>query len=205
VHYDPDAADHGLPRNPFKSLVVPRPIGWISSLSRAGVVNLAPYSFFNAVAEEPPMVMFAAGDRRDSNGALKDSRRNAEETGEFVVNIATSELREKMSATSASLPPEVDEMAAASLTPAPSVVVKPPRVKESPVNLECRWWKTIELPTTPPARSNAIVIGRVVRIHIAEEILTDGMVDMAKFHPIARLGYWQYTVVDNDFWMRPPP
>ena len=202
MFYDPNKGDHGLPRDPYKSLVVPRPIGWISTVSAAGVVNLAPYSFFNAVSDNPPMVMFASGVHAGSR--YKDSRANAEATGEFVVNIAVDALREPMSQSAASLPPESDEMAEAGLAPAPCRMVRPPRVAESPVAFECRHWKTIELPTEPPAISNAVVLGHIVGIHISEDILTDGMVDMEKFRPLARLGYWQYSVVDNAFWMTPP-
>ena len=139
MFYDAVANTHGLALDPFKALVAPRPIGWISTLSKAGVVNLAPYSFFNAVSEDPHFVMFASGGR-------KDSQRNAEETGEFVCSLATYDLREAMSKTSAAVGPDVDEMRLAGLTPAPSRLVKPPRVAESPVAFECRYWRTIELP-----------------------------------------------------------
>jgi flavin reductase (DIM6/NTAB) family NADH-FMN oxidoreductase RutF len=139
MFYDAVANTHGLALDPFKALIAPRPIGWISTLGKNGVVNLAPYSFFNAVSEDPHFVMFASGGR-------KDSRRNAEETGEFVCSLATYALREAMSRTSAPVGPEVDEMRLAGLTPAPSRLVAPPRVKESPVAFECRYWRTIELP-----------------------------------------------------------
>ena len=139
MFYDAVANSHGLAMDPFKALVAPRPIGWISTLGKNGVVNLAPYSFFNAVSEDPHFVMFASGGR-------KDSQRNAEETGEFVCSLATYDLREAMNRTSAAVGPEVDEMRLAGLTPAPSRLVAPPRVKELPVAFECRYWRTIELP-----------------------------------------------------------
>src|SRR6478735_11632674 len=126
MYYDPRRNDHGLSHNPITALVAPRPIGWISTVSRSGVVNLAPYSFFNLVSGTPPFVMFSSKPR-------KDSQRNAEETGEFVCSLATYDLREAMSKTSAAVGPEVDEMRLAGLTPAPSRLVAPPRVKESPV------------------------------------------------------------------------
>ena len=203
MFYDPNRNSHGLPHNPYKSIIVPRPIGWISTVSREGVVNLAPYSYFNAVSDTPPMVMFCPGGAPER--PRKDSRINAEETGEFVVNIATEALREQMSQTAATLPPDRDELTEAGLTPAPCCIVTPPRVAESPVSLECKHHQTVVLPADGPKATNAIVIGHVVGIHISDDILTDGMVDMAKFRPVARLGYWQYTVVDNSFWMTPPP
>jgi flavin reductase (DIM6/NTAB) family NADH-FMN oxidoreductase RutF len=203
MFYDPRTENHGLPRNPFKSLVVPRPIGWISTVSKEGVINVGPYSFFNAVADRPAMVMFSSSHRPESP-ERKDSHRNAEETGEFVVNIVTEALKERMNVTSAPYPAETDEMAKAGLTPAPCVNVKAPRIAEAPVALECKHFQTVRLPAMAPDTGNVIVIGSVVGIHIDESILTDGMVDMTKFRPIARLGYWQYTVVDNAFWMEPP-
>jgi len=194
---------HGLKRDPFKSLVVPRPIGWISSQDGKGRVNLAPYSFFNAVASDPPMVMFSANGAH-SEGGLKDSAKNAEESGEFVCNLATFELREKMNASSASLPRNTDEFQVAGLTPAPSTLVKPPRVAESPVHLECRWIKTVALPSNNPDEPNTVIFGQVIGIHIDDSLIKDGMIDMAVLRPIARLGYMDYTVVDNVFSLNRP-
>lgn len=194
---------HGLKRNPFKSLVVPRPIGWISSIDADQRVNLAPYSFFNAVASDPPIVMFS-GNGVHEEGGLKDSVKNAEETGEFVCNLATWELRDQMNASSESLPRGVDEFGVAKLTPVPSKLVKPPRVAESPVHLECVWLKTVPLPAEDPTQPNNVVFGKVIGIHIDESIITDGMIDMKVFRPIARLGYMDYTVVDTVFTMKRP-
>jgi flavin reductase (DIM6/NTAB) family NADH-FMN oxidoreductase RutF len=194
---------HGLKHNPFKSLIVPRPIGWISSQDKNGVVNLAPYSYFNGVGSEPPTVMFAS-EGTHTEGDFKDSATNVRETGEFVCNLATWALREAMNATSAQVPRAVDEFELAGLTPAPSQMVKPPRVKESPVHLECTHLKTVELPSHDPQRPNLVVFGRVVGIHIDDSILRDGMIDMDVFKPIARLGYMDYTVVDNVFSMLRP-
>jgi len=204
MFYEPKGkGSHGLPHDPFKSLVVPRPIGWISTISNAGVVNLAPYSFFNGVAYAPPMVMFAPNGQH-AEGGHKDTLSNIVETGEFVVNIATWELREEMNASSATVPRAVDEMAMAGLEAAPSTLVRPPRVKASPVHFECLHVTTVELPADDPASPNSTVFGQVVGIHISDDILTEGMVDMAKFRPIARLGYFDYTVVDNVFTMARP-
>ena len=194
---------HGLKHNPFKSLIVPRPIGWVSTHDSRGVVNLAPYSYFNGVGSEPPTVMFAS-EGSHPEGDFKDSATNVQETGEFVCNIATWELREAMNATSAQVARSVDEFALAGLTPAASRLVKPPRVKESPVHLECTHLKTVELPSNDPDRPNLVVFGRVVGIHIDDSVIADGMIDMDAFRPIARLGYMDYTVVDNVFTMRRP-
>ncbi len=194
----PGVKPAGLPHDPFKSLVVPRPIGWISTVDPDGVVNLAPYSYFNAVSSEPPIVLFASNHAR-SDDRRKDSHRNAERTGGFVVNLATYDLREQMNASSADVPPEVDEMALAGLTAVPSRLVKAPRVAEAPVHLECRYMQTVQLPSWNPKVSNAIVIGEVIGVHIADEFIAGGRVDVGKLRPIARLGYMDYAVVDTIF------
>jgi flavin reductase (DIM6/NTAB) family NADH-FMN oxidoreductase RutF len=197
------AGGHGLKYDPFKSLIVPRPIGWISSQDRNGVVNLAPYSFFNAVADAPPIVMFSAnGAHRE--GGWKDTVKNVQETGEFVCNLATWETREAMNATSATVARSVDELALAGLTPLPSRLVAPPRVAESPAHLECRHLRTVELPSDEPGQPNLVVFGQVVGVHIDDRILRDGRVDSSAFRPIARLGYAEYTVVERVFSMRRP-
>ena len=193
MFYDAVANTHGLAIDPFKALVAPRPIGWVSTLGKNGVVNLAPYSFFNAVSEDPHFLMSGSGGR-------KDSQRNAEETGEFVCSLATYELREAMNRTSAPVAPDVDEMQLVGLTPAPSRLVAPPRVKESPVAFECRYWRTIDLPgRNGKPGTNAIVLGQVIGIHIADEAIVNGRVDVTRLKPIARLGYGDYAVVDEVF------
>ena len=175
------------------ALVSPRPIGWISTLDANGVVNLAPYSFFNAVSTNPHFVMFSSGGR-------KDSQRNAEETGEFVCSLATYDLREAMNRTSTHVEPHVDEMVLAGLSPAQSTMVAPPRVAESPVAFECKYWRTIDLPGADGGPGNhAIVLGQVVGIHIDDAALVDGRVDVTKLRPIARLGYRDYAVIDEVF------
>jgi flavin reductase (DIM6/NTAB) family NADH-FMN oxidoreductase RutF len=194
----------GLPHNPFKALVAPRPIGWISSLSRDGVVNVAPYSFFNAVADRPPIVFFAANGPSRERG-VKDSQRNAEETGEFVANIATWDLRSRMNETSAPLPPDVSEAEVAGLRLADSRIVGPPRLADSPVSLECRWLRTLEMPSDDPEAGNFVVFGQVVGIHLDDAALTpEGLVDVTRYRPIARLGYMDYTRVDAVFSMQRP-
>ena len=199
MFYQPRTQSHGLPHNPFKSCIVPRCIGWISSLAPDGTVNLAPYSFFNGVGDNPPMVMFSSGGRHKHGE--KDSQANVETTGEFVCNMVTWELRQQMSLTSAPTRPEVNEFDYAGLEWEPSEVVKPPRVKASPIHLECEYLQTVDLPCNDPAATNAIIIGEVVGIHIRDCVLTDGMVDMSKFRPVARMGYMDYTVVDSVFTM----
>ena len=135
MFYDPRKSPHGLPHNPLNSLVLPRPIGWISTVSSEGVANLAPYSFFNLINGDPPMVMFSSQRRND--GEKKDTQRNAEETGDFVFNLCCWDLREQMNLTASIEEPRFDELAAVGLSPAPSVNVKSPRVAEAPVHLEC--------------------------------------------------------------------
>ncbi|UCH72877.1 MAG: flavin reductase family protein [Rhodospirillales bacterium] len=193
---------HGLPHDPFKSCVMPRPIGWLTTVSAAGVVNLAPFSFFNGVASGPPVVVVGINGRQPHGP--KDTLANCRATGEFVANMATWDLRDAMNLTSASLPAEIDEMALVGLTPAPSKLVKPPRVKESPINLECRVLQLVDLPCDDPESKNITVFGHVVGIHIDDSVLTSGLVDVAKIRPIARLGYMDYTVIDEVFEMRRP-
>ncbi len=188
MHYDTEANNHGLRHNPFKALAVPRPIGWIGTTSRAGVHNLAPYSFFNAVSDRPPVVLF-------SSAGHKDSLRNAVETGEFTCSIATYDLREQMNMSSAPVGEAVDEFALAGLTPAPSRLVRAPRVAESPAAFECKTWKTVELPAPDAAHTHTVVFGLVVGVYINEAIIRDGMVDTGLMKPIARLGYMDYAVV----------
>ncbi len=197
------ADGHGLAHDPFKALVVPRPIGWISTLSAEYGPNLAPFSFFNAVSAAPPVVMFAAnGAHRD--GGPKDSALNAERGGEFVCNLATWDLREAMNASAAMLGRGENEFSVAGLTAAPSRLVAPPRVAQSPVNLECRYLRTVDLPSRDPAERNAAVFGEVVAIHIDDSLLHDGRVDVAAMRPLARLGYMEYAVIDRVFSMPRP-
>src|SRR5215218_8313391 len=181
MYYDPRRNNHGLKRSPMLALVVPRPIGWISTVSRAGVVNLAPYSFFNVVSGAPPFIMFASKPR-------KDSQRNAEETGEFVYNMATYDLREAVNASSAEFGPAVSEPERIGLEMAPCRAVKPPRVARSPVVLECKYFKTVELFSSDGTRSaSTVIIGEVVGIHIDDAVIANGHVDVRRMQPLARL------------------
>ena len=198
---------HGLRHNPFNALVAPRPIGWISTLDRDGRANLAPYSFFNAVSYTPPQVLFSGGQRPAKRGAavpMKDSVTNARETGEFVCNIATWDLRERMNASSAHVAAEVDEFELAGLSKAPARLVKPPRVAESPVHLECVTVAVYPTLSVPGYSPNLIVLGKVVGIHIDQRVITDGVVDQTKLRLLGRLGGHDYVCVNDVFAMRRP-
>jgi flavin reductase (DIM6/NTAB) family NADH-FMN oxidoreductase RutF len=189
---------HGLKHNPFKALVSPRPIGWISSMDDKGALNLAPFSFFNAMSDNPPTIVMGFSGTH-SEGGPKDTLANIQATGEFVSNVVTYEIRDNMNATSEMVARAVNEFDLANLTAIPSNMVQVPRVKESPVNMECKLLDVIDLPSNDPERPNRMVLGQVVGIHIDESIITDGMIDMGKFHPLARLGYKDYTAVKDVF------
>jgi flavin reductase (DIM6/NTAB) family NADH-FMN oxidoreductase RutF len=194
---------HKLLHDPFKSLIVPRPIGWVSSVDPWNAVNLAPFSFFNAVSSDPPMVVLGINGLHVEGGD-KDTLSNIKQTKDFVVNIATWELRHQMNQTSASLPRNVDELATSNLRAKPSCLIKSPWVENSPVNMECILHKIIYLPSSDKFSKNVCVFGEVVGIHISDNILSEGIIDMDKFRPIARLGYSDYTVVDQKFTMKRP-
>jgi len=198
MFYDPRRNDHNLPHNPWTALVVPRPIGWISTVSKTGVVNLAPYSFFNTVSAHPPLVLFSSHPR-------KHSQINAEETGEFVANLATWDLREVMNASSAEFGPGISEPDRVGIEMASCTNVRPPRVKLSPVVLECKYNTTIKI-THSDGRINpsGIVVGEVVGVHVDDAVIVDGHVDVTRMKPIARLGYMDYAVVEELFSMQRP-
>jgi flavin reductase (DIM6/NTAB) family NADH-FMN oxidoreductase RutF len=199
MHYD--AADRTLPHNPLKALVAPRPIGWISAMNKEGAVNLAPYSYFNAVASGPDMVMFSSAGR-------KDAMTFAEEGGEFVCSIATFALKDAMNATSAPLPRGDSEFPFAGLTPAPSRKVRPPRVAEAPAAIECRWVQTVPLTPLDGGEANHfLVIGQVVSIYVDDAFVKDGRVETGAMHPILRGGYFDYFAVseENRFELKRPP
>jgi flavin reductase (DIM6/NTAB) family NADH-FMN oxidoreductase RutF len=188
MFYDTRKNDHGLPHDPFKAIVAPRPIGWITSMSAKGDINLAPYSYFNGASSKPPLIMFSSEGRKDSLTFI-------EETKEFVCNVAVFELRDAMNQTSAPFDRGINEMARAGLEPAPSRLVKPPRVAASPCALECKWLKTVPLTDLDGnALDNHIVIGQVIGIHIDDRFIRDGLLDTAAMRPIARAGYHEYFV-----------
>jgi flavin reductase (DIM6/NTAB) family NADH-FMN oxidoreductase RutF len=194
---------HGLKHDPFKSLIVPRPIAWVSTLSESGVVNLAPFSFFNAVTDAPPVVVIGIGGNH-AEGGPKDTVANIRDTSEFVVNVVSWNLREQMNQTSAGVQRQIDEMRLAGVAAAPSELVKPPRVAAAPASLECLHLQTVELPSCIPGQNNLAIFGRVIGIHISNEIICDGLVDTKRFHPVARLGYHDYAVVRDVFTMQRP-
>ncbi|KAK7515330.1 nitrilotriacetate monooxygenase component B-like protein [Phyllosticta citriasiana] len=200
VLYEPGKTDHGLPHDPFKACVIPRPIGWISTISSTGAHNLAPYSQFNNLTFDPPYVMFSAN--QTPSAKRKDTVTNAETTGRFVWNLATYPLREAVNISAEQVPPGVDEFARAGLQKEDSIVLDGPRVPmvaDSPVKFECVYHSTLRLPANPPMATAHVVIGRVVAVHIKDEFLTDGILDVRKTLPIARCGYYQYTVVRDTF------
>jgi flavin reductase (DIM6/NTAB) family NADH-FMN oxidoreductase RutF len=192
------AKGHGLPHDPFKAIVAPRPIGWISTRSRDGALNLAPYSFFNAFSTRPFLVWF-------SSEGEKDSVTFARETGEFVANLAGRKLAEKMNASSVNAPRGVSEFGYAGLTPVESVLVAPPRVAEAHAALEC---KVTEINEPRDLKGNHagvwVVTGEVIGVHIDDEVLTDGLFDTVKAGNLARLGYMDYSAVTETFAMRRP-
>jgi flavin reductase (DIM6/NTAB) family NADH-FMN oxidoreductase RutF len=205
MFYDTARRDHGMTQDPLTALIVPRPIGWISTLDGQGRVNLAPYSFYNAVSASPPMIYFSTTGTYGDN-PTKHSRRNAEETGEFVVNMVSAALAKQMNITTSMVDYGVDEMKLAGLTPSPSRYVKPPRVAESPIALECKYWKTIEMPIEEGREKQqaTVVFGRVVGIHVDDSIVKNGRIDTLAFKPVARLGYSEYTTTEN-VWRMPRP
>jgi flavin reductase (DIM6/NTAB) family NADH-FMN oxidoreductase RutF len=197
MYFDPK---DGMKPPPFKhtvynALVVPRPIGWISTVDPDGVINLAPYSFFNALCGDPPCVMYCPNGYKTGTTERKDSLINVQQTGEFVFNMCTLDLLGPMNATSAHVPASVDEMAAAGLEAAPCEQVKPPRVKNSPIALECKVLQIIDLPASRNDVPNTTVIGQVVGIHIDDDVIVDGKIDAAKVQPLARLGYLDYAAI----------
>ena len=200
MFYEPRNNDHGLPYNPLKACVLPRPIGWISTVDADGAVNLAPFSFFNMLSYNPPYVLFSSGMHPDS--AHKDTVLNIEQTREFVYNMATWKQREAMNQSGLIVERGVDELTAAGLEPLPSSLVRPPRVKGAPVHFECRHYRTLELPGKTPRAAHRVVLGEVIGVHIDDEALTaEGLVDVARIRPLGRLGYKDYVAVETLFSM----
>jgi flavin reductase (DIM6/NTAB) family NADH-FMN oxidoreductase RutF len=201
AHIYQPSQGHGLRHDPFNAIVGPRPIGWISSISAGGGVNLAPYSFFNAFNYHPPVIGF-------STIGWKDTVANVAETGEFCWSLATRTLAEKMNLTCAPAPPEIDEFDVAGLTRAPSRMIKPPRILESPVNFECRLTQLVQLQGADGAKVDTwLVLGEVVAVHIDKALIKDGVYQTAAPGPILRCGrsgdYVEITQ-DSMFEMRRP-
>ena len=193
---------HPFSIDPYKSLIFPRPIGWISSISKKGIPNLAPYSYFNALADDPPQVMFSSGALTSLNG-YKDSLTNILSTKEFVVNFATSKTRNQMNLSSIDAPVDVDEFTFTKLQKRKSKLVKAPSVAESPVNLECRLLKTLKLKSNSK-KHGTVVIGEVIGIFIKNKFINKGRVDSTAMRYVTRMGYSEYTTVSSKFKMKRP-
>ena len=203
MHFDPRNDETPLPYDPFKSCTVPRPIGWLSTISADGICNLAPYSQWQNLTFDPPLVMFAANGYPD--GRRKDTVVNAEQTGWFVWNMATWELREAVNRSAQAFDFDVDEFDTAGVTKAECIDAPGPRVNESPCHFECRYLSTQRFPGNSNVGNVDVVFGEVARIHIKDEILTEeGKIDIPRVKPIARMGYYDYAVVDQVFEMRIP-
>lgn len=199
MFYTTDTRKHGLRFDPFKALVVPRPIGWISSINTDGQHNLAPFSFFNAISDSPPMLMFSVG-------AGKDTANNIIATKECTCSLASSALVDEMNMSSASVNSEINEFELGSIATAESQLVTPARVANSPAAFECRLWKTIDLPLVEGRTGYTNIIVSVEGVYINDDYIKDGMVDTAAMEPLARLGYMDYAVVkaDNMFSLNRP-
>ncbi|NRP18761.1 hypothetical protein LPJGGPFB_02004 [Ensifer adhaerens] len=198
MFYDTAANRHGLPHDPFKAIVSPRPIGWIGTRAADGSLNVAPYSFFNAISDRPKLVMF-------SSSGYKDSVRNIEATGEFTASFASRNLSEAVNKTSIAAPHGESEFAIAGLTPVDGTLVKAPFVGEAYAALECRMTEMFQPKGLDGEPSdNYVVIGQVVGIHIRDEAIRDGRFDMATVRPLARLGYMDYCDGGDVFQMVRP-
>jgi flavin reductase (DIM6/NTAB) family NADH-FMN oxidoreductase RutF len=203
MHYSPGQEPCPLPFSPFKSCTVPRPIGWLSTISKDGIANLAPFSQWQNLTFDPPLVMFAANQL--SSGRRKDTVINAEETGWFVWNMATYALREAVNISAMELGSEIDEFERAGVSKAACVDAPGPRVAESPCHFECRYMSTHRLKGNSNHGTVDVVYGEVVRIHVADEVVTaEGKLDIPLIRPIARMGYYDYTSVTEVFEMRVP-
>ena len=199
MFYEPKNG-HGLPHNPFNAIITPRPIGWISSRDAQGHDNLAPYSFFNGVAYNPPQVMFASTGAKNDQPNTKDSTANITATGVFCVNIVEFAMRDAMNTSSGTYGRDIDEFELAGLQKEQCQTIDCPRVAGAPAALECRLIKVVDL----PGQSNRVVFGEVTGIHLRDDCIVDGMFDVLKFNPLARLGYRDYSVVRELFSLARP-
>ena len=208
MHYSPVNETCPLSLNPFKACVAPRPIGWISTVSREGVDNLAPFSQFQNLSYDPPMVMIALNQGGDEDAVRrKDTVNNIESMGCFVYNAVPCELKDAMNITASGFGPQEDEFEKAGLHKADSVRVAAKRVAESPIQFECEYMQTIRIPGRTAGGKGTVdmIIGRVVEIHVSDEIiLPDGKLDYKKLRLLGRAGYWDYSVMEDTFSMRVP-
>ena len=204
MFYETKKNNHGLKYDPFKSCIIPRPIAWITTLSEEDIENCAPYSFFNGVSSDPPMIMFANNGVAPSGNGPKDTFSNIKATKEFVVNISTYNTKDKMNKTCTPLKKNLSEINLACLDTLQSILVKPKRLKDSPINMECVLHQIINLPSNKNNYYNGIIIGKVIGIHINDNFIKEGIVDVEKIKPLSRLGYMDYSVVNNIFSMKRP-
>ena len=193
MFYRPEDPNRPLKHSPLKAIISPRPIGWISTADKNGRANLAPYSFFNAVMDHPSMVMFTSAGRKEDRDFGKDSVSNIRDTEEFVVNVVSHDLKDKMNITSGAFGADVDEFEQAGLTKAACEIVKVPRVGESPASLECKLFQIVDL----PGDGNVMIIGTVVGIHLRDSAVRDGKFHVTDYNPVARLGYKDYSTVNE--------
>jgi flavin reductase (DIM6/NTAB) family NADH-FMN oxidoreductase RutF len=191
---------HGLPHNPFNAIVTPRPIGWIATRGADGSENLAPYSFFNAVAYVPPQVMFASTSAKPDREGTKDSVANIRETGVFCVNIVEYAMRDAMNLTSGPWPREVDEFEKAGIAREECRTIPCSRVTNAPASLECRVVQIVQL----PGEANFVVFGEVTGVHLRDDCLKDGVFDVLAFNPLTRMGYRDYSVIREKFSLKRP-
>ncbi len=199
MFYEPKNG-HGLPHNPFNAIVTPRPIGWISTRGADGKDNLAPYSFFNAVAYVPPQVMFASTSAKADRSDTKDSVANIRETGVFAVNVVEYAARDVMNQTSGSWGRDEDEFVLADIEKAECETIACARVAGAPATLECKLIQIVQL----PGEANFAVFGEVVGVHLRDDCMVDGMFDVTRFNPLTRLGYRDYSVVREVFSLKRP-
>jgi flavin reductase (DIM6/NTAB) family NADH-FMN oxidoreductase RutF len=191
---------HGLPHNPFNAIVTPRPIGWIATRGADGSENLAPYSFFNAVAYVPPQVMFASTSAKPDREGTKDSVANIRETAVFCVNIVEYAMRDAMNLTSGPWPREVDEFEKAGIAREECRTIPCSRVANAPASLECRVVQIVQL----PGEANFVVFGEVTGVHLRDDCVKDGVFDVLAFNPLTRMGYRDYSVIREKFSLKRP-
>ncbi len=191
---------HGLPHNPFNAIVTPRPIGWISTRGADGSENLAPYSFFNAVAYVPPQVMFASTSAKPDRDGTKDSVSNIRETGVFCVNVVEYAMKDVMNLTSGPWPKDVDEFEKAGIEREECRTIPCSRVRSAPASLECKLTQIVQL----PGEANFAVFGEVTGVHLRDDCLKDGEFDVLAFNPLTRMGYRDYSVIREKFSLKRP-
>lgn len=199
MFYRPDEG-HGLPHNPFNALITPRPIAWVSTQDRNGVANLAPYSFFNGTAYVPPQVMFASTGTKEDQTNAKDTLANIRATDVFCINIVEQTMTDAMNISTNGFAKDVDEFERAGLTASQCETIECPRLADAPASMECKVTQIIQM----KGENNYVIHGEVTGIHMRDNCIVDGIFDVTTFRPLARLGYRDYSVVDNTFTLARP-